>query len=466
MELNKEQLFLSMAEIAKNNELKESEVDEILKEAIVKSFHSKFDPDAELEVLIDKKNLDFKLINKSKLIVEEKDIEDEIRTVEINIDDAKKINKDAKIGDMISEEVSFEVYSRSIAQQVKQLLIQKIKEARKSIVYSKHKGLVGEMVDVKVIASTPTFAIFNLLDGTPAFMPGKFKNPNIELKIGAITQVYVEEVLEESKDAQIIVSNGSPIMVRRILENEVPEIMEGTVEIVAMSRIVGERTKIAVKSDNESVDPVGAIIGAGGERITRIVEKLFGEKIDVIRWNENQDKFIAEAMSPAKVVAVLNKNGEDDGKKIVVVPNRHHTLAIGKRGVNARLVAELAKVRVDIMSIDQAKEAGIEYELNGNLTEEEIALIESGQKFIKKPRTDKQTFNRNINNINIDDISTEIEDFNETSNEETFVPIEKEEPIFSDAELKAMESQFEIDDELADFANIDMLNFGNDEEEK
>ncbi|CAM9117954.1 transcription termination factor NusA [Mycoplasma marinum] len=452
--LNKEQLFIAIDEIAKTQQLSREEIDAILEEAVTKSFHSKFDPDADLTLVINREENEFKLINNAKVVVEEEEseMEPELRTVEIPLHIAKQINPSIKIDDTIAEEVSFEVYSRTIAQQIKQLLIQKIKETRKAMIYAKHKGLVGEMVSATVTTSARTFAALKLDDGTDAFMPGPLKNPRIQMKLGERVNVYVEEVLEDSKAAQIIVSNSSPTMVRRVLEQEVPEIMDGTVEIAGMSRIVGERTKVAVKAMNESVDPVGAIIGAGGERISRIVEKLQGEKLDVIRFSENLNEFVASAISPAKVVGILDKDGFAD-KKIVIVPNVHHTLAIGRRGSNARLVAELAKVRVDITSIDQAREAGLEFTFNGNLTEDELRRIESGEKLNKRPRNNT-SFSKPTN-IKLDDIQGEIEDFNENVEDTPFLPVEEEETIFSDAELKEMESQFELDDELADFADVD-----------
>ncbi len=462
--LDKEQLFQAIDEIALKQGLGTEEIDDILREAVEKSFYSKFDPDANLTVKIDRTQNEFKLINNKKEVVEDDEtMEADLRTIEIPLSEAKKLDSKVKLGDFIAEEVSFEIYSRTIAQQIKQLFIQKIKEKTKALVYAKHKGLVGEMISAVVTTSAPGFAILQLKDGTPAFMPGKLKNPRIKMKLGEMVNVYVEDVLEDSRDAQIIVSNSSPSLVRRVLEQEVPEIMDGTVEIASMSRIVGERTKIAVKSSNETVDPVGAIIGAGGDRISRIVEKLHGEKLDVIRYSDDLNEFVVAAMSPAKVIGILNKDGVED-KKIVIVPTRHHSLAIGRRGSNARLVAELAKVRVDVISVEQAKENGLEFTFNGNLTEAELARIEAGEKIIKRPTRNASTGFGRPSNINLEDIQGEIEDFNENIEDTTFVPIEKEEVIFSDAELKEMESQFELDEELADFADIDFTELDNLEE--
>ncbi len=195
--INREQLFTAIDEVAKTQQLSREEIDSILEEAVIKSFHSKFDPDADLTVLINRKENEFKLINNSKLVVknEKQEMEPELRTVEVQLSDAKKLNPLVKVGDTVAEEVSFDVYSRTIAQQIKQLLIQKIKETRKAMIYSKHKGLVGDLVTATVTTLTNTFAVLELEDGTPAFMPSKLKNPRIKMKLREKVNVYVEAVL-------------------------------------------------------------------------------------------------------------------------------------------------------------------------------------------------------------------------------------------------------------------------------
>jgi len=279
--LNEEQFFEAIEQIAVQNLLDVSEIIQIIKESVIKSFHSKFDPDAELEFILDPESKKIELINKTKYVIDG-EVDADYRAIEIPLKAAKKINKDAKDGDVISETVDFATYSKQIAGQIRQLITQNVREKNKAAIFAKHKGLKGEMVSAIVTSSADSHAILQLDDGTPAFMPSKLKNPKIKLANGERVSVYVEDVLEDAKDAQIIVSNGSKLIVKRILEEEVPEISDGTIEIMALSRLPGVRSKVAVKSNNGDIDAVGAIIGAGGTRIQAIISKLDGEKLDVI----------------------------------------------------------------------------------------------------------------------------------------------------------------------------------------
>jgi len=363
--LNEEQFFEAIEQIAVQNLLEVSEIIAIIKESVIKSFHSKFDPDAELDLTIDPEAKKIELINKTKYVIDG-EVDPNYRAIEIPLKEAKKINKDAKDGDIVAELVDFASYSKQLPGQIRQLITQTVREKNKKAIFAKHKSLKGEMVSAVVTSSATTHAILQLDDGTPAFMPSKLKNPKIKLNIGERVKVFVEDVLEEAKDAQIIVSNGSKLIVKRVLEEEVPEIMDGIIEIMALSRIPGVRTKVAVKSNNSDVDAIGAIIGAGGTRIQTIIEKLDGERLDVIPYSEDKDMYIANALAPAKVIAIINKKDEEgnvvEGHKIAITPNKHQTLAIGKRGMNVKLAVELTESRVDVISIDEAREQGIEFE--------------------------------------------------------------------------------------------------------
>jgi N utilization substance protein A len=282
MKFNNELFFEAMNEIAERNLLDRDELNKIIENAFFKTFHSKIDPDARLELFVDFKNKKFQLINHSKLVVSDDEYEEKYRSLEISISEAKKTKKDIKVGDEFSEEVDL-FQNTKFSSQVKQLITQIVREKRKEAVYNKHKSIKGEMVEATLLSlENNGNAIFKLNDDTIAFMPAKFRNMNIKLNIGGKTKLYVEDVLEESKDSQIIVSNGSPTIIKRIIEKNVPEVEEGIVEIVKISRIAGTRSKVSVKSNNENVDPVGAIIGSGGNRIKSILEKLSGEKIDII----------------------------------------------------------------------------------------------------------------------------------------------------------------------------------------
>ena len=311
------------------------------------------------------------------------------------------------------------------------------------------------MVPATVISSSNTHAILQLDDGTPAFMPSKFKNPKIKLGIGERTNVYVEDVLEDAKDAQIIVSNGSKSIVKRLLEEEIPEIQDGTVEIVSLSRLPGIRTKIAVKSNNKDVDPVGAIIGAGGKRIQTIIGRLDGERLDIIEYSSDNNIYIANAFSPAKVISIIDKKDEEgnllEGHKIIITPNRHQTLAIGKQGINVRLAVELIGKRIDVISVDEATKQGIEFTWNGNVSEQDVEQIELGIRIATQNRNNSKS---QVNKIQIDSIDSDIQSFNEEM-DSINVPIDnselekfkiEDEEIFSADELDELEDDFNFDE--------------------
>lgn len=456
MEFNKELFFEAIEQIAKQNLLTEEEATNIIRESVFKTFHNKFDPDAELELIIDKENGKFELINHSKLVVDE-EVSNEYRSLEIPLNEAKKLNPNVKEGDLISEEVDFAPFAKNVSNQVRQLITQNVREKKKAAVYAKHKSLKGEMINAKVTSSTKTYAIFSLEDGTTAFMPSNLRNLNIKLNIGDVVKVFVEDVLEESKDSQIVVSNGSPTMVRRVLEAEVPEISEGIIEIVNISRVAGERSKVAVKSNNPEVDPIGAIIGAGGTRINTIVDKLEGEKLDIIQWSEDLNTFVVNALAPAKVISITDKRDAEgnivEGHKIAITPNRHQTLAIGRQGSNARLAVELTNVRVDIVSINEAKEKGMEILWNGNVTESMLESIESGERPQRQQTRTNSSPSFKSKDLDLDmtsfaeSIETESNEM-EALEEPTF---EMDDSMFSEEELKQMEANFEFDSELEDF---------------
>ena len=457
MAFNKELFFEAIKQIAEQNLLSKEEATEIIKEAVFKTFKSTFDPDAELELEINEDLGTFKLINHSKLVVEDSEFNPEYRQIEVPLSDAKKIKAGAKVNENISEEVDLVTFAKKIANRVKQLITQQVREKKKEAVYAKHKSLKGEMIDAVVTSSTKSYVNFTLEDGTTAFMPPNLRNLSIPLNIGEKVKVFVEDVLEESKDSQIIVSNGSPTMIRRLLEVEVPEIADGTVEIIKISRIAGFRSKVAVKSNSENVDAVGAIIGAQGSRVNTIVEKLKGEKLDVIHWTPNINDFVISALSPAKVIAILDKKDEEgnivEGVKLVITPNKHQTLAIGKRGSNAKLAVELTDTRIDVLSIDQAKEQGIEFEWNGNVSPDQLEAIEAGirqRREFNKPATQ--------NRFNANDLDKELSRFNEdisfeniSQKEEVEETFDIDDSMFSESELKQMEANFEFDDELSMF---------------
>lgn len=458
-QFNQAQFFNAIDLVSKNNLIAKQEIFDIIRQAIIKTFHTKYDPDANLEVLIEPEKNRFKLVNHSVLVVEDGAYDDKYSAIEISLSEAQKINSNIKVGDHIACEVSFEQF----ASQIKQLLTQTLRERKKENVFAKHKSLVGEMIDAEVTTITKKGDVMLVLaDETTAFMPHTMRNMKIDLSVGEHTKVYVEEVKKESRDSQIIVSNGSRQIIKRLLEVEVPEIKKGIIEIVAISRIAGERSKVAVKSNDPNVDPIGSVIGSEGKRISQILSKLNGEKIDIILWANDLNSFVANALEPAKVISVLDKMDQDgkviNNTKIVITPQIHQTLAIGKNGVNVRLAVELTKTNIDIMSINQAKESNISFIWNGTINEEDAAKLEKGirltRHFNRPDRFNRQSRNKSkpmgqidFNEFN-DDIRSFAEEITEHQSDDKMSQVTEKESfvdVFSDEELRKMEAEFGLD---------------------
>lgn len=469
MSVENTQLFEAIAQIAKQNLLTEAETKELFENAVKKAFHTKYDPNADLELTIDPLSGKVTLINKSKYVVEDEDYTEEYRAIEIPLAEAIKIKADAQVGDEVAEEVEISVLSKPIIQSIRQMLTQSVREKKKQAIFAKHKSLVGEMITVTVATMAPAYSIFTLEDGTTAFMPAKLRNPNIKLSVGQKTQVLVEEVLEDSKDAQIVVSNGSKEVVKRVLEFEVPEVQDGTVEIVNISRQPGFRSKVAVRATNPSIDPVGAIIGAQGSRINAIVEKLQGEKIDVILWSADENEFVANALAPARIVSVIDKTANDGevvrAHKLAIAPNKHQTLAIGKQGANVRLAVELTNIRIDVISVDEARARGIEFEFNVGLSPEQLAQIENGERpsfGARGPRRapaqsfQAPSFNNNVMEQAIESFTESIEEQETTESHEQY---DIDEDMFSEEQLRQMEADFEFDEELEEIESEEDAQF-------
>jgi N utilization substance protein A len=272
---------------------------------------------------------------------------------EIALRDALKISPLYTLGDLAEIEVTPKNFGRIAAQAAKQVVIQKIREAERDKIYEEFSNRESEVV-TGIVQNTELGNVFIDIGKTEAILPpseqleGDSYEPQTRLK------VYVLEVKNSPKGAQVFVSRTHPGMIKRLFEAEVPEIYDGTVEIKAVSREAGQRSKIAVWSDNPDVDPVGACVGPRGMRVQAIVNELHGEKIDIVRWSEDPSEFVANALSPARVTQVV----VDEEQRIanIVVPDSQLSLAIGKEGQNARLAAKLTSWKIDIKSESQYRE--------------------------------------------------------------------------------------------------------------
>jgi N utilization substance protein A len=246
-----------------------------------------------------------------------------------------------------------EDFGRIAAQTAKQVIVQRLRDAKRAQVYDTYEGREGDLVTGIVQQSDHRSVILDL-GNADAIMPSGERIPYERLERGARVKALILEVRAETKGPQIVVSRSHPDFIRRLFELEVPEMADGIVEIRAIARDAGHRTKIAVASSDPNVDPVGACVGARGSRVRQVVNELRGEKVDIVEWRDDVRQFIAEALSPAKVRQVILD--EEARQAIVVVPDHQLSLAIGKEGQNARLAARLSGYRVDIRS--ESEQAG------------------------------------------------------------------------------------------------------------
>jgi N utilization substance protein A len=244
-------------------------------------------------------------------------------------------------------------FGRIAAQTAKQVILQRLRDAKRDQVFELYEGREGDLITGIVQQSDHRYSILDLGDAE-AILPGSEKIPYERLERGNRVKAWILEVRGEGKGPQIVVSRSHPEFIRALFELEVPELVDGDIEIKAIAREAGHRTKIAVASNDHNVDPVGACVGARGSRVRQVVNELKGEKVDIVEWDEDSARFIAEALSPARVQQVrFDEEGEEEGTAIVIVPDHQLSLAIGREGQNARLAARLSGYRIDIRSESQ-----------------------------------------------------------------------------------------------------------------
>ncbi len=280
--------------------------------------------------------------------------------IEISEADAAKINPRYALGDQCEVEITPRNFGRIAAQNAKQVVVQKLREAEREIIYNEYKSQEHEIVS-GLIQHKEKKNVFVNLGRIEAMLSPAEQIPTEVYKLNQRIRVYVLEVRKTPKGPLMLASRTHPDLVKRLFEQEVPEIHDGIVQIRGIAREPGSRTKIAVYSKDPQVDPLGACVGVDGARVNAIVGELGGEKVDIIVWSEKEDDFIAAALSPAKVVSV---NMDEEGTASVIVPDHQLTLAIGKEGQNARLAARLTGCKIDIKSESQAEQARLEEEEN------------------------------------------------------------------------------------------------------
>lgn len=363
--IDNKELILALEELEKEKGIKKEYLLEAIETALVTAYKRNFDSLENVRVEMDHQT-GATHVYAIKEVMEKANDED----TEISLKEAQKINPDLKEGDTVETEIVPRDFGRIAAQTAKQVIIQKLREVEREIVYNEFNERKGEIVSGLIQKADHNIVVMDLgkLEG---IMPLKEQIPTEHYKVNDKIKGYVLDVEKGAKGApQVIVSRSHPDFVRKLLEFEIPEIYEGVIEIKSVSRDPGYRSKVAVYSPDQNIDPVGSCVGQKGVRIQNVINELNGEKIDVIEWNEDPSIYIASALLPAKILAVDIKEEEKFAQ--VVVPDDQLSLAIGKSGQNARLAARLTNWKIDIKSETQFREMIIKsQESDKKETEEE-----------------------------------------------------------------------------------------------
>ena len=418
--------------IETDRQLTKEIVEDALKEALTKAYRKHIEiPDAYVRVDVEDGTIH---IYHERMVVEE--VEDD--ELEIELEEAQKENPNIQLGDMVGEEVDFTDFDRAAVVLAKNVMKQKIREAEKALVYEEYCDKVDEMVLGTIETVEEKFVIVNI-GKTFAMMKKSAQIPTEHYKEGDNILVVITEVNKETKGAQVLVSRATPVFVRRLFEREVPEIYNGIIEIKAIARDPGERCKIAVYSHNENIDPIGACIGPRGSRVQTIIEELNGEKIDIFEWSDNISELIANALSPSVGVAVIPNENVKDGL-IVVVPDNQLSLAIGKRGKNARLAVKLTNHKIDIKSESEMQELGIDYMAISAKMQEEYEEKKAKERAYKQQQKieELKSNETEIENIDVADFTYEDEEVDAVEEHSQDTLFEKENTV-EEKEVDEME---------------------------
>ena len=336
------EMLEAFATLEKTKGIKQDVIVEAIKAALVAAYKKNYNQATNVIVEFDERRGDFKLMTE-KTVVEE--VHDE--RLEISLKDALTINRAYELGDKIRFEVAPKNFGRIAAQTAKQVIMQHLREAERNHIIDEYFQYEDELITGTVERRDNRFVYVKIGNVEAVMprndqMPGETYNPQDQIR------VLVTHVGSDSKGAQITVSRTAPDMVKRLFEQEVPEIYDGTVEVVSIAREAGDRTKIAVKSNDPNIDPVGTCVGQRGARVQNVVNELDGENIDVVKYEEDPSDYIANALNPAEVIAVQFGDEDDEKSALVIVPDYQLSLAIGKKGQNVRLAARLTGYKIDI----------------------------------------------------------------------------------------------------------------------
>ena len=362
--MNKE-LMGALDELEREKNISKETLLDAIEQSLIQAYKNHFGKADNVHVTINRETGDFSVYADRKVVEFVEDPAEEVSLVE-----AQKQNTNAEVGDILKVPVHSDKFGRIATQNAKNVILQKIREEERKVLFDQYHGNEKEVV-TGIVQRVVGHNVSVNLGKADAILAENEQVKGETFKPTERIKVYILEVKDTPKGPRILVSRTHPGLVKRLFETEVAEVKDGTVEIKSIAREAGSRTKLAVWSNDPDVDPVGACVGVNGARVSAIVNELRGEKIDIINWDENPAILIENALSPAKVIAVMAD--PDEKTALVVVPDYQLSLAIGKEGQNARLAARLTGFKIDIKSETQAKEAGDFYDYDDDETAEDAA---------------------------------------------------------------------------------------------
>lgn len=361
------ELFQALTTLSEEKGIDKETLLNALEAALISAYKKNFKTASNVSVKFNEEEGTMKVYARKRVVEE---VQNELE--EISLEEARQINRAYEVGDIIEEEVTPKNFGRIAAQAAKQVVTQRVREAERDVIYEEYIDREEDVI-TGIVQRVDGNNVFVDLGKVEAKLSKIDQIPSEEYKVHDRIKVYITKVTKTGKGPQVSISRSHPGLLKRLFEMEVPEIYDGTVEIKSIAREAGERSKIAVYASNPEVDPVGSCVGPKGQRVQAVVNELNGEKIDIVEWSDDPVVYVSNALSPSKVIDVLVDEAEN--QTTVIVPDDQLSLAIGKKGQNARLAAKLTGWKIDIKSESEANELGIEFNKGKKETNEDDALL-------------------------------------------------------------------------------------------
>ena len=366
--INSSELISTVNELAKERRVNKDVLFSAIEAALISAYKKNYGKNANVRATIDREKGEIEVLSRKTVVEEVTDPQSEM-----TLQEAREIDRRYEVGDLVEVPVSPRDFGRIAAQTAKQVVVQHLREAERGVIYDEYSQKENEILTA-IVQRVENRNVYVELGRTEGIIEPNQQMPNEELSINDRIKVYVLEVSRQGRGPQVYVSRTHPGLVKRLFELEVPELVSGVVQIKAIAREAGYRTKMAVFSTDPLIDAVGSCVGPRGMRVENVVAELKTEKIDIIKWSSDPAEYIANALNPARVISVFTADGEKSAR--VIVPDNQLSLAIGKEGQNARLAAKLTGWKIDIKSQSQVEQMIAEGELAAQ--QEEDVTAEDG----------------------------------------------------------------------------------------